>query len=291
MTFDDWSISIRSKVDSTWNLHTLLPPDLNFFIMLSSVAGIAGSPSQANYAAGNTFQDALATHRLSLGLKATSIDLGVMGEVGIVAENEIYARSKEAAADLATIKEREFLALLDYYCDPHLVVDDDHKPWNRQPIIGLVTPGQFRAKGMELPDWIERPMFSSLPQDERSATDAAASSGSGQEGGAARDFAGEFLAAETRAQAEEIMTAALLQKLSKALAVAKENIDVGRPLHAYGVDSLLAIELRNWFAKLFHADVAVFDITGQRSIEALIGYTVEKRELGKTETKAKGLSR
>ncbi|KAL9059556.1 MAG: hypothetical protein Q9206_001431, partial [Seirophora lacunosa] len=169
MTFADWTTSTRSKVATSQTLHDLLPHDLDFFIMLSSVAGIAGSPSQANYAAGNTFQDALARHRRALGLKATAIDLGVMGEVGIVAENAAYARGKEAAADLATIKEAEFLALLDYYCDPAPLeregsaADENHHDgmdaWKTQPIIGLVTPGQFRAKGMDPPDWMERPMF------------------------------------------------------------------------------------------------------------------------------------
>lgn len=241
--------------------------------MLSSVAGIAGSPGQANYAAGNTFQDALAHYRNSLGLKAASIDLGVMGEVGIVAENEAYARGKEAAADLATIKEIEFLALLDYYCNPDLKVD---KAWKGQPIIGLVTPGQFRAKELDLPDWVERPMFRTLPQTERFSGNA---SNSMSAGGITRDFASELLTAN-ESQAVELVTAALLQKLSKALALAEEEIDVSRPLHTYGVDSLLALELRNWFAKMFRADVAVLDITGQRSVEALVRHAVEKNALG-----------
>ncbi|KAL8786450.1 MAG: hypothetical protein Q9213_002766 [Squamulea squamosa] len=275
MSYSSWTTSIKSKVHSTWNLHSLLPHDLTFFIMLSSVAGIAGSPSQSNYAAGNTFQDALAHHRRSLGLAATSIDLGVMGEVGIVAENEAYAQNKEAAADLATIKEQEFLALLDYYCDPNL---EAKKSWQVQPIIGLVTPGQFRAKGMEPPDWIERPMFKTLP---RSIVRGSNNASNEATAGATRDYAAELSKADTDSERDAIMMAALLQKLSKALSVGEDNIDVGKPLHAYGVDSLLAVELRNWFGKVFKVDVAVFDITGQRSVEVLVRQTVEKMGLGK----------
>ena len=44
-----------------------------------------------------------------------------------------------------------------------------------------------------------------------------------------------------------------------------------RPPHVYGVDSLLAVESRNWFSKMWKADVAVFDITGQESIAPLGG--------------------
>ena len=49
-----------------------------------------------------------------------------------------------------------------------------------------------------------------------------------------------------------------------------------RPPRVYGIDSLLAVELRNWFAKVWKADVAVFDITGQESI-APLGGTAARR--------------
>ena len=119
-SFEDWTMSIKYKVYSSHNLHILLPHDITFFILLSSIAGIAGSAGQANYAAGNTYQDALAQHRRALGLKATCIDLGRMGDVGIIAENERFSKRKGAAADLAVIREKEFLALLEVYCDPEL---------------------------------------------------------------------------------------------------------------------------------------------------------------------------
>ena len=133
---------------------------------------------------------------------------------------------------------------------------------------------------MDLPDWIERPMFRTLPQSERFSSEADTTDG---KGGTARDFAAELLLAADGSQAVEIVTAALLQKLAKALALAELEIDVRRPLHTYGVDSLLAIELRNWFTKVFKVDVAVLDITGQRSIEGLVHHTVERNELGMKE--------
>lgn len=284
MTFADWTTSTRSKVATSQTLHDLLPHDLDFFIMLSSVAGIAGSPGQANYAAGNTFQDALARHRRALGLKATAIDLGVMGEVGIVAENAAYARGKEAAADLATIKEAEFLALLDYYCDPAppleregSAADENHHDgmdaWKTQPIIGLVTPAQFRAKGMDPPDWMERPMFRSLAATTTIPSSSSSTTTATNNDASTRDFAAEFFAAAGPNNDDsriEIVTAALRRKLSKALSVAEDAIDTARPLHTYGVDSLLAVELRNWFQRVFAKEVPVFDITGRKSVEVLV---------------------
>jgi hypothetical protein len=77
-----------TQAPGTWNLHEFLPQDLDFFIVLSSLAGIIGSVSQANYAAGNTFQDALIHYRQQKGLAAQSLDIGVMTGIGYVEEHE-----------------------------------------------------------------------------------------------------------------------------------------------------------------------------------------------------------
>src|SRR5271169_5260152 len=87
MTAEGLSAALRPKVNGSWNLHTLLPKDMDFFVMLSSSAGIVGSRGQGNYSAGNTYQDALAHYRVSRNLPAATIDLGMILGVGYVAEN------------------------------------------------------------------------------------------------------------------------------------------------------------------------------------------------------------
>ena len=87
MSAEDWTASLRPKVQGSQYLHECLPRDLDFFVMLSSCVGIIGNKGQANYAAGNTYQDALALHRRSQGLPATSIDLSWMLGIGVAAEN------------------------------------------------------------------------------------------------------------------------------------------------------------------------------------------------------------
>ncbi|OKO90826.1 Lovastatin diketide synthase LovF [Penicillium subrubescens] len=111
MTHVQWRTATRPKMHSSMILHRLLlQHDLRFFVMLSSIAGVVGNRSQANYAAGNTFQDALAHYRRSRGLPAVSIDLGLMLGIGLIAERGGATKLKKWEA--VGIREAEFHALL-----------------------------------------------------------------------------------------------------------------------------------------------------------------------------------
>ena len=103
---------VRPKVNGAWNLHnTLLDHKLDFFIMLSSVSGVIGNRGQAAYAAANSFLDEFAHYRVSKGFPATSIDLGVVKEIGFVAERPELQASLESLSGDAVLNETDVLAL------------------------------------------------------------------------------------------------------------------------------------------------------------------------------------
>ncbi len=70
MTIEDWNAAVDPKVKGTWNLHhesVSAAADLDFFVLFSSISGIIGQPGQGNYASANTFLDAFAQYRMTLG--------------------------------------------------------------------------------------------------------------------------------------------------------------------------------------------------------------------------------
>ncbi|VUC32029.1 unnamed protein product [Clonostachys rosea] len=254
-----WDTTIRSKAHTAWVLHKLLPKSLDFFILFSSLAGIYGSPAQSNYAAGCVFQDTIASYRARRGEKAVSLDIGWMRTIGIIAETEEYQRNRKNTADMNQIEEEEFLAMLDIHCDPSLPATP---PEYSQILFGTVTPGELLAAGESFPSWGHLPVFAGYVK----ARNTGSQRGSDKE---KVDVGALFRQAENPAKAAEIAENALVAKLARALSIATEDIDTGKFLSNYGVDSLMAVELRNWIGNELKASVAVFDIMGGTSIAAI----------------------
>jgi hypothetical protein len=266
MSFSQWEAALKSKVAGSWNLHTLLPDQLDFFILLSSVSGIIGNHGQSNYAAGNTYLDALAHYRVARGQKAVSIDLGAMVSDGYLADNKEVMDRLLSQGSMLPISRDNLNALLDYYCDPSL---DTLSLLECQAVVGINTPQRIRAMGCDDPSWLHYPIFRTMHHLPGSDTQTGVTSSK-------RDFRDEFLKASTLTGAGAIVADALVAKLSRSLSSISADVDLRTPIHSYGVDSLLAVELRSWIANQFQADVPIFEILSGTSF-ATLGVTVASK--------------
>lgn len=273
MTHAQWSRTIQSKVNTSWNLHELLPSDLDFFILLSSVVGVYGSPGQSNYAAGCTFQDALARHRTATGHHASvSLDLGWMRDDGVVRESADLSRRLANTTNFNPVATADMLAIFDHYCDPALpplTLDQS------QLLVGASTPTEVRARGGD-PYWAAwTRLFAGL--DVAQAKNTSLDTVAPPDG--ADDFARLFRHAGDSMTRTKVVVMALRTKLARALGVTADEIDDGKGLTDYGVDSLMAVELRNWIQRDFEVSLAVFEIMqGGKRIRDIGASVVEKAE-------------
>ncbi|TQN73576.1 Highly reducing polyketide synthase alt5 [Colletotrichum shisoi] len=262
MTIDDYVAAIRPKVQGTRNLHDMLPKDLDFFICLSSVGGIVGSRGQGNYNAGNTYQDALMHNRRAHGLKGTSINVGVVLGIGITAERgEILAYLKSGA--MIGVREKELLATVQAAMADELPI---------QSVVGLSTGGLLKQNGHDEPYWFEDGRFAHLRiYDTQSFAvvneDTTA------------ELQAALAAATSLAEASELVCGALMRKLAKAMLIEIEDLDSSRPANAYGVDSLVAVEVRAWVFKDVKSDVSVFDILSNAPVSQLAENIAAKSQL------------
>ncbi|KAI6084919.1 hypothetical protein F4821DRAFT_164132 [Hypoxylon rubiginosum] len=272
MTYAQWDLTMKSKVDSALNLHELLPKDLDFFILLSSLNGVCGALAQSNYAGGCSFQDALARYRVAHGQKAASIDIGWMRNIGIVAETQQYQRQRKSWDDMQKIDDVELLALLTMLCDPSAPLPSQTAS---QVLFGLRTPADFLTKGQTPPSLLTRPLFAAFSHILGEAKSASKDAGV--------DSAAAFREAADTGDRIQIVIQALTQKLARSMAISPDDVELNKPLSSYGVDSLMAVELRNWIGRDFGAAVAVFDIMGNVPVAAIGDLVVAKSTVGKTQ--------
>lgn len=251
MEHADFVAATRPKYNVSHNLHRLLPGDLDFFVCISSAAGQIGSIAQGNYNAGNNYQDALCAHRRARGLAGTSINLGWMGEIGFVAESDRAKVPQVVRDGVRDLKADQFFAIVEAALSGGYVSGD-------QPVLGLASGGLIRHAGRDEPYWFGDARFAVMR-----LYDTNQSKGSGQgpaAGENAADVKTALAAAGSLEEANRVVLAGLMAKLAKGLMMDLEDMDASRPINTYGVDSLVAVDIRAWAMKEVQSVVHVSDI-------------------------------
>jgi acyl transferase domain-containing protein/acyl carrier protein len=216
---------LRPKADAAWHLHELTaddPPPV--FVLFSSIAGLLGNPGQGNYAAANTFLDALAAYRRGQGLPAVSVAWGLWDTESSMAGQADAARM--ARAGIAPLSAGQGVAAFDTamaWPEPVLVA----ARWND---AGL----RSRAEGGALPQVLRG--LVKVPR--RAAAGATAIA----DGAALVARLGSMTEAEGAKMLTDLVRGHVAAVLSHASA---DAVDITRPFSELGFDSLAAVELRN----------------------------------------------
>ncbi|KAI1425159.1 putative polyketide synthase [Xylaria sp. FL1777] len=266
MTYDDWKAAVAPKVQASWNLHLELPSDLDFFIMLSSVMGILGTGSLAGYNAGNTYQDALARYRVALGQRATALDIGGVVDGGYLTGLGSFIAGMQRAKEYVPLLTREVCGLLDIYCNPSTTLSAEDK--GCQTVAGISPPAYWKAS-QAIPWTMQQPLWGHMHHVPPPPGHDGAGPGQPHTGACAadepireRDAVAKLVAAGDVSEAGEVACQALVNRVSSMLGTPAARMDKHKAMQSYGIDSLSAIDLRNWVGEVFDVDLPVFEILG-----------------------------
>ena len=209
------------KADGAWNLHTAtLDAPLDFFVMFSSVAAVLASAGQGNYVAANAFLDALAHHRRAQGRAGLAINWGLWAEVGVAARPEITKRlMQQGILPFSPAQGMQLLERALQFDSPQamaIAVD-----WSR--LLSLMSP----------------PILSTL------AEEVTHEPGRGRAPRSNDGLTGEKLGAASAAERQALIEAFLVEQTAHVLRCSPSKVDVQQPLTQLGVDSLMAVELKN----------------------------------------------
>ncbi|GHO45000.1 beta-ketoacyl reductase [Ktedonospora formicarum] len=256
---DALSAVFRPKIIGSWLLHTLFQESrLDFFVAFSSGASLFGSAAQGNYAAAGAFMDSLAHYQRAQGQPAISIDWGAVSEIGFGATAD-GLRVHEYWEDhgIQRITPRDVLAALD-----------------------LLIPQQVAQIGVLKLDWQKLrdfyPQIVSLPLVSYLLEGTTTSESEAQN---SQSFFSESATTITHAVGSErlpLMEQYLSQQVAGVLRVPVERIDLDQPLTTLGLDSLMAIELKNRIEQELQVRIPIVTFLQGPSIRQLATQLLEQ---------------
>lgn len=268
MDYSDWEAPLSTKVEGTWNLHNAFrETDLDFFLLFSSISGIAGQWGQSNYAAANTFLDSFVQFRHSHGLPASVIDVGVVEDIGFVSKNA-------SILDLARNSSTQMIR------EPDLISAISMAIMRSQPCVrkageycnrSQVTIGLSSTRSLDDPvnrcAW-KRDIRMALYRNRQATQDDGPSN---PDVGLKELIQGMVMSPESTENKEnmDLLISKIGERIKSLIFSSEEELDPTRRLADLGVDSLIAIEIRNWLKRMLGLEVTVLEIMGEGTIERL----------------------
>ena len=247
---------LSPKIKGAWNLHQLTEEiNLDQFILFSSVAAVMGSAGQANYAAANTFLDALADYRQQKGLPVHNINWGPWASVGLAAQLDHTLKKRLNSQGFGFIAVEQGIKLFDNILNQvnHRMVVLPLQIERVKEMLVYNTSSTSKIYENLLPA-----TFGHLKQKKNT------------------DVVKKLQILPPNQRIKELES--ILQKeVAKVLSFVNHNeVSVKKSLKEMGLDSLRAIELRNKLSLLFQLSLSATVVFDYPTIEALSNHFQEK---------------
>jgi NAD(P)-dependent dehydrogenase (short-subunit alcohol dehydrogenase family)/aryl carrier-like protein len=214
---------LAPKVQGAWNLHDLTRSmPLDFFVSFSSGAAILGAAGLGDYAAANSFLDALAHSRRAEGLPGSSINWGPWADLGMV-------------LDVTSVDTRRWSEHGMSFIPPNLALD---------ALEAVIQQGTTQVSVLPI-DWIQ--LQSGLPSlaNSRFVRELVIGGAKLEKPPARKTLAAELLLTSDPLERQRILTATLQAEAARVLRLPVAKLEVNRHLNQLGMDSLMALELKN----------------------------------------------
>ena len=297
LTHDQWSSGIAAKTRGSVNLHeATLTLALDFFVMITSTESIWAPPTQAAYIAADEFQKYFARYRRRLGLPASAVSYGFVIDVGSDFRETSHGTEAMYVRNLvSTMTEHQALAALEpaFLEQPQQAsppwIGRQHDPLSAANFFTCLNPIELAAMSSSSePRWHRDGRVTLIM---RAMNDARRHTrvGAGDDN---NDAAADQLASTTvrlrrafesaiktgpdaRAITVHLVTDSIAKAIADMLFISAKSVDLGKSVADHGVDSLIAVELSNWFHEALGATLKnVLD--SHISIQMLAEQTVDK---------------
>lgn len=234
LTPEQCATTLAPKVYGAWLLHQMTQDmDLDIFVLFSSISGVMGMPGLANYAAANTFLDALAHLRHGQHLPATSVAYGVWAGDGMGSKLSGTTRTHLSHFGLDALSGEEGLAVLEQ-------ASVNTRALTVAAVLDLGRLQSYYEEQGGIP-----PLLRSLISENKTQ--------------ASRGWAmTKALSTVEPEQHESNVLNMVREVVAKALGFVQPlDVDVDRPLQDIGIDSLTAVQIRNHLATLTGLTISV----------------------------------
>ena len=254
-SWDRFEKVMSTKVDGSWNLHQLTRKiPLDFCVYYSSESSMIGAVGQSNYAAANAFLDGLAPYRRAHGLPALSMNWAPWSGVGLAAQGNTQERYRKMG--IQCIDPRQGMLALESVLAAD-AVQAAVLPINWQDLSSLRTRGTSRRR-----------LFEELVEPtEADPVQASAINDS--------ELKQLILAAAPAARQQLLLDAFMRHALRVLGFDSDRNIDAKQPLRELGLDSVMAIELRNAISKLTGLSVPATALFNYPSLHEIADYVAD----------------